>query len=66
MAGNRLGQDDLEPLLTPLDVSGLLAIPVKTLYRWHHVGVGPECLVIGRHLRYRPQAIRDFLKQAAS
>lgn len=63
--------EPLERLLSPVEVSDLLGVPVKTLYRWsylrrHGAEAGPECLTVGRHLRYRPQAIRDYLRAAAS
>lgn len=74
MAGRRREAPTLEPLerlLTPSEVSELLGVPVKTLYRWSYrrrAGYpdGPECLKVGGHLRYRPQAIRDYLRRVAS
>lgn len=61
----------LERLLTPTEVSDLLGVPIKTLYRWSYrrragYDDGPECLKIGGHLRYRPGALRAYLEDAAS
>lgn len=52
----------MERLLTPDDVAEVLGVPVKTLYRWRHVGTGPPALVVGRHLRYRRRALEAFLE----
>jgi predicted DNA-binding transcriptional regulator AlpA len=42
------------------DVAFFLAIPVATLYQWHHRGEGPPVLKLGRHLRYVPQSVRAW------
>jgi predicted site-specific integrase-resolvase len=44
----------MEQLLTPEEVSKVLQIPVKTLYRWRYHGTGPPAKKVGRHLRTRP------------
>lgn len=61
--------EPLERLLTPDEVSELLGVPIKTLYRWsylrrHGEDAGPQYVKVGGHLRYPPSAIRDFLKAA--
>ncbi len=74
MAKQGVGEGPFEPLetlLSPTDVSALLGVPLKTLYRWSYrrragYDEGPECCKVGGHLRYRPQAIRDYLRRVAS
>jgi excisionase family DNA binding protein len=56
----------IETLLTPEDVSEMLRVPVKTLYRWRHHGVGPPALKVGRHLRYRLADVEEYLAALAS
>lgn len=48
-------------LLSVDDVSRFLAVPVGTLYQWRHRGVGPRGFRVGRHLRYSPSDIQDWL-----
>jgi hypothetical protein len=63
--------EPIERLLTPIEVSELLGVPIKTLYRWSYMrragmSAGPEVVKVGGRLRYRPGAIRDYLEAAAS
>jgi excisionase family DNA binding protein len=51
----------MEQLLTPEDVSKALQIPVKTLYRWRHNGIGPAAIRVGRHLRYRSTDVEAWI-----
>lgn len=51
-------------LLTPDEVSQYLGVPVATLYRWRYRGEGPRAVRIGRHLRYQPESVAAFVKQA--
>ena len=39
------------------DVSEMLGIPVHTLYRWRYKGDGPAGYRVGRHVRYRREAV---------
>lgn len=50
----------MEDLLTPDDVSRILGVPIKTLYRWRGEGYGPPSARIGRHLRYRLEDVKTF------
>jgi predicted DNA-binding transcriptional regulator AlpA len=57
-------QIEPERLWTPEDVSEFLGgVPVATLYQWRHKGTGPKSRRVGRHLRYKPQDVRDWLDQ---
>jgi predicted DNA-binding transcriptional regulator AlpA len=53
-------------LLEPSIVSERWKIPVKTLYHWHAMGVGPPVYKIGRHLRYREADIASWLPEHRS
>lgn len=52
---------ELEPLLSPPDVSALFQIPGETLSRWRSQREGPAYLRMGRHVRYRASDIREWL-----
>jgi excisionase family DNA binding protein len=54
---------DMVFLLT--DVSEMLGIPVHTLYRWRYKGDGPVGYRVGRHVRYRREAVEAWLEQQA-
>lgn len=48
------------------DVSYFLGIPVATLHYWHHLGRGPTCAKLGRHLRYRESDVLAWVDAQAS
>jgi excisionase family DNA binding protein len=52
-----------ERLMSLTDVSQMLGIPVHTLYRWRHNGDGPVGYRVGRHVRYRREAVEAWLEQ---
>jgi excisionase family DNA binding protein len=54
-----------EKLMSLTDVSEMLGIPVHTLYRWRHNGDGPAGYRVGRHARYRREAVEAWLEQQA-
>jgi len=45
------------PLWGVGDVAAYLGVPVKTLYRWRLKHEGPDCLRVGKHLRYVPDDV---------
>jgi len=53
---------DVERLLTIVELSEMLGIPVDTLYGWRHRGEGPQGYRIGRHVRYRRAAVDAWLE----
>ena len=59
--------DRPKPLLDIHEVSRWVGLPVATLYqqRHHRVGIGGLALRVGRHLRWRPQDIDQWLEQQA-
>ena len=54
-----------ERLMSLTDVSEMLGIPIHTLYRWRHKGDGPVGYRVGRHVRYRREAVEAWLEQQA-
>ena len=52
-----------KPLLTVAEVAEYLAVPVRTLYSWRARGEGPVGIRVGRHLRYRHQAVEEYLER---
>ena len=54
-----------ERLMTLLEVSQLLGVPIATLYRWRNRGEGPTGYRIGRHVRYRRAAVEAWIETQA-
>jgi len=54
-----------DKLMSLTDVSEMLGIPVHTLYRWRCKGHGPSGYRVGRHVRYRREAVEAWLEQRA-
>ncbi|MEU4691596.1 helix-turn-helix domain-containing protein [Actinoplanes sp. NPDC023714] len=52
-----------EPCWTVTDVAAYLRVPVETLYTWRKRRYGPPAARVGRHLRYRPDEVRSWLRQ---
>ncbi|MFE9678724.1 helix-turn-helix domain-containing protein [Streptomyces sp. NPDC006259] len=50
-----------EQYLTPADVAELLGVPVETLYQWRRKRTGPPAFRVGRHLRYDPARLRQWV-----
>jgi excisionase family DNA binding protein len=43
-------------------LSSYLGIPVATLYKWRQQEAGPPAVRLGKHIRYRPEAVKDWLR----
>jgi excisionase family DNA binding protein len=54
--------DDVDRLWTPATLSRYLSIPVATLYQWRQKEIGPPAVRLGKHIRYRPEAVQDWLR----
>jgi len=50
-----------EPLWTPDELSRFLSIPEKTLREWRSKGYGPPWRKLGKHVRYEPDRVREWL-----
>jgi excisionase family DNA binding protein len=55
------GEQVPEPLLTPEALAELVGVPLKTIYRWNFTGDGPPPVHVGRHVRYRPQDVDEWI-----
>lgn len=60
---HRQSPDEHSRLMTVEEVAAYLCIPVNTLYQWRHKGNGPTAFRVGRHLRYDPANVRDWLHE---
>jgi excisionase family DNA binding protein len=49
-----------EPLWEVTQVAEYLRVPVETLYAWRKRKYGPPAGRVGRHLRYDPDAVRQW------
>jgi predicted DNA-binding transcriptional regulator AlpA len=52
-----------DKLMSLTDVSEMLGIPVHTLYSWRYKCDGPVGYRVGRHVRYRREAVEAWLEQ---
>ncbi|MFF9217535.1 helix-turn-helix transcriptional regulator [Streptomyces viridosporus] len=48
--------------LTPVDLAGLLGVPVETIYQWRRKQTGPRGFRVGRHLRFDPEDVRVWVE----
>ena len=53
-----------DKLLTPLEVSALIGIPVATLAQWRYRKYGLPYLRIGRLVRYSRTDVESFLQRS--
>lgn len=53
-------------LWTVDDVSAFLGVPVATLYQWRHRGDGPPGVRLGKHLRFDPARVREWVVAQAA
>ena len=51
-----------EHLWSVPDVAAYLGVPVATIYRWRHHGIGPPGHRVGRHIRFDPDDVRTWFK----
>ncbi|KFK85412.1 DNA-binding protein [Streptomyces sp. JS01] len=47
--------------LMPGDIAALLTVPLETVYAWRKERTGPPGFRIGKHLRYDPGAVHDWI-----
>jgi excisionase family DNA binding protein len=46
--------------MTPEEVAERLGVPRATLYAWRYKNIGPAAVRLGRHLRYRVEAVEAW------
>ena len=54
-----------ERLMTLVELSEMLGVPVSTLYAWRYRGEGPAGYRIGRHVRYRRPVVEAWIEGQA-
>lgn len=55
---------ECDRLWTADDVSAFLGVPVTTLHQWRYLGQGPSAFRVGRHLRYDPTRVKQWLVES--
>lgn len=50
--------------MTVQEVAELLQVPVSTVYHWAAYGQGPPSFKVGKHRRYKADAVAQWLAQA--
>lgn len=66
--GRRMTDDSSGPLTaddrlwTVQQLAEYLHIPVKTIYKWRETDSGPRGLRIGKHVRFRPTDVFEWLE----
>lgn len=48
--------------LTPVDLAEILGVPVDTIYQWRSRRIGPRGFRVGRHLRFDPRAVHEWVQ----
>lgn len=52
-------------LMTTAELAEYLDVPLSTVRHWRLTGAGPRAIHIGRHLRFRPKDVEDWLEKRA-
>ncbi|MEV0533639.1 helix-turn-helix domain-containing protein [Kitasatospora sp. NPDC050463] len=47
--------------LTPEDIASLFGVPLETVYQWRRKHTGPPGFRAGRHVRYHPDAVAQWV-----
>ncbi|MEV6687608.1 helix-turn-helix domain-containing protein [Streptomyces sp. NPDC051130] len=47
--------------LTPDDIAELFDVPLETVYQWRKKRTGPPGFRVGKHVRYDPTAVHDWI-----
>ena len=64
---DRAIRDDLpDRLWTHKETAAFLGIPDATLHQLNYKGTGPRSYKVGRHRRYDPRDVRDWLAERSS
>jgi excisionase family DNA binding protein len=50
-------------VLTAAQAAAYLQVPIETLRRWRSLGTGPRHAKVGRHVRYRQEALDRWLEE---
>lgn len=50
-----------QSLISVATLSVWLDVPISTIYRWRYEGVGPPSYRVGRHVKFSPAEIEEWL-----
>lgn len=56
-----MNASDLPPLLTPEQLAELFGVPIGTVRAWRLKNTGPQGFRVGRHVRYRREAVLAYI-----
>jgi excisionase family DNA binding protein len=51
------------PWMTPEEVAKRFKVPLATVYAWRYKRIGPAAVKVGRHLRYRVEAVEAWERE---
>lgn len=54
-----------ERLMSTQQLAELLGVPPTTLRQWRHKNTGPRGIRVGKHVRYRPSDVEEWLERNA-
>ncbi|MEU1418662.1 helix-turn-helix domain-containing protein [Kitasatospora sp. NPDC005751] len=47
--------------LEPEDIARIFQVPLETVYQWRRKRTGPPGFRVGRHVRYHPDAVAQWV-----
>jgi excisionase family DNA binding protein len=56
-------QGTRDPMWSVDDLAAYLGVPVATIYKWRTTGDAPPGYRIGRHLRFKPADVDQWLTE---
>jgi uncharacterized Zn finger protein len=54
------------PLWDTDDLAEFLKLPPKTLREWRYKGTGPDYVRVGKHVRYHPADVLEWLENTST
>lgn len=51
----------MKQYMTVNETAEMLGINARTLHRWHSLRMGPPRIKVGRKVRYRPEAVAEWM-----
>ncbi|WP_432010566.1 helix-turn-helix domain-containing protein [Streptomyces cucumeris] len=49
--------------MTPDEIADLFEVPLETIYQWRKKRIGPPAFRIGKHLRYDPADVQQYVRE---
>lgn len=54
-----------DDILTPVELSEELKVPIATVYTWRYKQTGPRGIRVGKHIRFRRSDVERWLETQA-